>query len=407
MKKEKEQIVEVDINDPLYQQIWNLPKTDLHCHLDGSLRINTIIDLIKKQGMPYPINKDELRMLVVKDDMVHAQHKSLPEYLKAFEITTSVMQDTEAIERVAFELAEDAAQENVRYLEIRFAPILHTNKGLDMESITSAVCRGLERAEAKYDIITGVIICAMRHYVSCGIEDNLMKSLPYGDPESASVLMAMQTAMHAVEMAKKDHHIVGFDLAGAEMDNPPKRYREAFSVVTNAYIPITVHAGEAFGPESIQQAVCYLHVRRIGHGTNLYKDPLLMSYFMNERIPIEICLTSNLQTNPEHHSYKSHPLRIYLNNRLRTTLCTDNRLVSDTTVTKELYIAAKTFDLDINQIKILITHGFNSVLFNSHFPNSSNSYNALRRLRSRVSQEIKYKEALDAVNIKFHEPKES
>jgi adenosine deaminase len=394
---------EIDINDPLYQEIFRLPKTDLHCHLDGSLRIDTIIDLIKQGGMPYPINREELAKLVVKDNMIYSRDKSLPEYLKAFEITTSVMQNVEAIERIAFEVAEDAANENVRYLEIRFAPILHTNQGLDMESITGAVCRGLARAEKQYDIVTGIIICAMRHYVPCGIENNLMKSLPYGDPESASVLMALQTARHTVEMAKKDSHIVGFDLAGAEFDNPPKRYKDAFSIVTNGYIPITVHAGEAFGPESIQQAVCYLSVKRIGHGTNLYKDPLLMTYFMNERIPIEVCLTSNLQTNPEHNSYDTHPLKTYLQNRLRTTLCTDNRLVSNTTVTKELYIAAKTFSLDISQIKILITHGFNSALYNCYFPQSPNAYNALRRLRSRVSQEIKYKEALDSVNKAYKE----
>jgi len=405
MKKEmkKGTTIDMDMQDPLYQEILKLPKTDLHCHLDGSLRIDTIIELIKQQGMPYPINRDELRRILVKDDMVFSRDKSLPEYLKAFEITTSVMQNEESLERISFELAEDAAAENVRYLEIRFAPILHTNKGLSMEQITLAVCRGLDRAEKQFDIVTGVIICAMRHYVPCGIEDNLMKSLPYGDAESASVLMAMQTALHAVEMAKKDHHVVGFDLAGAEYDNPPKRYRDAFSIVTNGHIPITVHAGEAFGPESIQQAVCYLNAKRIGHGTNLYKDPLLMSYFMNERIPIEICLTSNLQTNPEHFSYDTHPLKMYLDNRLRTTLCTDNRLVSNTTVTKEFYIAAKTFDLDINQLKILITHGFNSALFNCYFPQLNNSYNALRRLRSRVSQELKYKEALDSVNKKYQE----
>ncbi|MDQ7823914.1 MAG: adenosine deaminase family protein [Candidatus Eremiobacteraeota bacterium] len=396
MKKEKR--LEVDKSDPLYQEIFRLPKTDLHCHLDGSLRIDTIVELIKEQGMPYPVSREELSKLLVKDNLVYAKNKSLPEYLKAFEITTSVMQNEASLERIAFEVAEDAAQENVRYLEVRFAPILHTNKGLDMESITSAVCRGLARAEGKYDMVTGIIICAMRHYVSCGIEDNLMKSLPYATHDSASVLMAVETAMHAVEMAKKDHHIVGFDLAGAEMDNPPKRYKKAFSIVTNGYIPITVHAGEAFGPESIQQAVTCNNVKRIGHGTNLYKDPLLMSYFMNERIPIEVCLTSNLQTNPEHNTYESHPLRIYLENRLRTTLCTDNRLVSDTTVTKELYIAAKAFSLDLNHIKILITHGFNSALYNCYYPEALNSYNSMRNLRSRVARELKYKDALEEVN---------
>lgn len=400
---DREMFRDINTDDPLYQEILKLPKTDLHCHLDGSLRIETIIELIKEQGMPYPISREQLRQQVVKDDLVCAKEKSLIEYLKAFEITTSVMQNVNALERIAFEVAEDAALENVRYLEIRFAPILHTNKGLDMESITNAVIRGLSRAEEKYDIITGIIICAMRHHVCCGIEDNLMKSLPYADPEYASILMSIQTAKLAVEMAKKDHHIVGFDLAGAELDNPPKRYKKAFDIVTNGYIPITVHAGEAYGPESIRQAICYLNVKRIGHGTNLYKDPLLMSHFMNDRVPIEVCLTSNLQTNPEHFSYESHPLSIYLEHRLRTTLCTDNRLVSNTTVTKELYIAAKTFDLDLNHIKILITHGFNSTLHNCYFPKENNSYNALRSLRSRIARELNYREALDEVNKKYAE----
>lgn len=391
----------IDKSDELYKEIEALPKTDLHCHLDGSLRVDTAIELIKKNHLHWPTDKKELESRLIMDDMIYSSDKSLVRYLQAFDITTSIMQDTESIERISFELAEDAALENVRYLEVRFAPILHTNKGLSMREITRAVCRGLAKAEAQYKITTGIIICAMRHFVECGIERELMRSLPYATPEEASVLMAIQSSKHAVEMAQEDHHIVGFDLAGAEKNNPPKRYKDAFSAATYGYVPITVHAGEAFGPESIQQAVINNHVKRIGHGTNLYKDPLLMTYVMNERVPIEVCLSSNLQTNIDYDNYESHPLRIYMDNRLRTTLCTDNRLMSNTTVTKELYIAAKAFNLDLDHIKILITHGFNSVFYNCYFPESNNSYSALRELRSAVSQEIKYKEALDNVNKQY------
>ena len=392
----------IDKEDPLYKAIFELPKTDLHCHLDGSLRIDTIIDLIGKQGVTFPVDRAKLEEQLIMDDMVYSKEKSLERYLKAFDITCALMQDTESIERIAYELAEDAAQENVKYLEVRFAPILHTNKGLTMEEITSAVCKGLEKAEQKHDIVTGVIICAMRHFVPCGIELNLLKSLPYIDYESASVLMAIQTARHAVAMAKKDHHIVGFDLAGGEKDNPAKRYREAFKIATEGHVPITIHAGEAFGPESIQQAVVDNHAKRIGHGTNLHKNELLMTFVTNERIPLEVCITSNLQTNPEFTKYEDHPLKKYMDNRLRTTICTDNRLMSNTTVTKELYIVAKAFDLDLDHIKILISHGFNSALYNCYFPESANAYKAMRKLRSKVTKELNYRDALDNVNESYN-----
>lgn len=385
----------------IFQEIKQLPKTDLHCHLDGSLRLSTIIELIEKEGVPYPIDEEALKKLVIKDDQVLSPKKSLVEYLKAFDVTTSVMQTESSLERIAYELAQDAAAENVRYLEVRFAPILHTNKGLSLEQITSAVCRGLKKAEGEKDITCGLIICSMRHYVPCRIQDNLMASLPYATHKEASSLMAMQTAKHTVAMARKDHHIVGFDLAGGEVGNPAKDYREAFYEVTNGFVPITVHAGEAVGPDSIKEAVNYLHVERIGHGTNLYKDPLLMNYFKNERIPLEVCVTSNLQTCEDFQSYDQHPLKHYIENRIRTTICTDNRLVSNTTVTRELALIAQAFDLDLDHVKILIMHGFNSALHNSYFPESNNAYNAMRDLRSRVEKEIKYRETLSQVNKKY------
>ena len=402
LEKTRELIKNME-KDSIYKEILALPKTDLHCHLDGSLRLDTIMSLIKKQGIAYPVDRDKIKSMVVKDDMIFKKDKSLVEYLDAFAITTSVMQDTASLERVAFELCEDAAKENIRYIEIRFAPILHTDRGLTMEEVTSSVLRGIERAEAKYDITAGLIICAMRHYVPCGIIENLMKSLPYSTPKEASIYLAMQTAQHTVSMAKKNHHIVGFDLAGGEDGNPAKTYKKAFYYATNGYVPITVHAGEAVGAESIEQSVNYLHCKRVGHGTNLYKSELLLNYFLNERIPMEICLSSNLQTCAEIKSFEEHPFKIYLDRRLRTTICTDNRLVSNTTVTKELYIAAKTFNLDMSHVKLIVMHGFNSTLYNCYFPDSKNSYNGLRRLRNRTEVELDYSAVKTSVSDQYVE----
>lgn len=387
--------------DPLYEEILVLPKTDLHCHLDGGLRLETIIELIQKQGISYPIDKGQIAQMVIKDDMMFQKEKSLVEYLKAFAITNSVMQELESLERIAFELCEDAARENVRYLEIRFAPILHTNKGLTLEEVTKSVLRGMEKAEKEYDIVTGLIICGMRHYVPCGIADNLLQSLPYATQKEASIYLAMQAAQHTVEMAKQNHHIVGFDLAGGEDGNPARTYKEAFYYVTNGYIPITIHAGEAVGAESIEESVNYLHCKRIGHGTNLYNNKLLLTYFMNERVPMEICLSSNLQTCSELTNFEDHPFKYYLEHRLRTAICTDNRLVSNTTVTKELYIASKVFNLDLEHIKLIIMHGFNSALYNSYYPESQNAYNGLRRLRNRVEKELNYPDVKTIVSDEY------
>jgi len=401
--EETKKLIDNMEKDPLYQEILALPKTDLHCHLDGGLRLDTIMELIKKQGVAYPVDREKIKNMVVKDDMIFKKDKSLVDYLDAFAITTSVMQDTKALERVAFELCEDAVQENVRYLEIRFAPMLHTNRGLSLDEVTSAVIAGMERAEAKYDIVTGLIICAMRHYVPCGIIDNLMKSLPYSTPKEASMYLAMQTAQHTVAMAKKNCHVVGFDLAGGEDGNPAKTYKKAFYYATNGYVPITVHAGEAVGAESIEQSVNYLHCKRIGHGTNLYKSELLLTYFMNERIPMEICISSNLQTCAEIKSFEEHPFKSYLEHRLRTSICTDNRLVSNTTVTKELYLVAKVFNLDMDHIKLIIMHGFNSTLYNCYFPESNNAYNGLRRLRNMAERELSYSDVKNSVSEKYRQ----
>jgi adenosine deaminase len=310
-----------------------MPKTDLHVHLDGSVRISTLIELAKKQNVTLPAKTEKsLKKLLVPG----INCKSLADYLQPFDIVLSVLQEAEALERVAFELAEDAAQENVWYMEVRYSPILHTKKGLKLTTIIDAVLTGLRKAEKKYDIKTGVIICGMRNI----------------SPESSIMLADLSVAY-------KHRGVVGFDLAGIEESYPAKHHREAFYRILNNNINTTAHAGEAYGPESIHQALHYCGAHRIGHGTRLLEDGDLLNYVNDHRIPLEICLTSNVQTKAAD-SFENHPLKFYYDFGLRTTINTDNRLISDTTVTKELGLAAKYANLNINDLKTIIVSGFKS-----------------------------------------------
>lgn len=316
-----------------FELLKKLPKTDLHVHLDGSLRIATIIDLAKKQNIDLPsFDERELAQQV----MTGKNCRNLAEYLSGFEITLSVLQDAEALQRVAYELAEDAAAENVWYMEVRYSPILHTQKGLKLPAIVDAVVEGLREAEKKFNIKTGVIICGMRNI----------------NPETS-----LQLAELAV--AYKNKGVVAFDLAGQEENYPAKKHKEAFYIIRNNNINTTAHAGEAYGPESIHQAIHYCGAHRIGHGTRLYEDGDLLNYVNDHRIPIETCLLSNVQTGAAA-SLEKHPLRFYFDYGLRVTINTDNRLISDTSVTNEFYLAAKHLNFNLDDIKSMIVDGFKS-----------------------------------------------
>ncbi len=316
-----------------YELLEQLPKTDLHVHLDGSLRIPTLIELAKKQGVELPSDDPETLAPIV---MSGKNCKNLGEYLQGFDITLSVMQEEEALYRIAYELAEDAAAENVWYMEVRYSPILHTRKGMKLTTIVDAVIEGLEAAEKKFNIKTGVIICGMRNI----------------NPETSLILAELAVAY-------KNRGVVAFDLAGQEENYPAKDHKEAFFLIRKNNINTTAHAGEAYGPESIHQAIHYCGAHRIGHGTRLYEDGDLLNYVNDHRIPLEICLTSNVQTGAAS-SLSSHPLRFYYDYGLRLSINTDNRLISDTTVTKELYLAAKHLDFTLDDIKSLIVDGFKS-----------------------------------------------
>ncbi|MDB4947643.1 MAG: Adenine deaminase [Gemmatimonadetes bacterium] len=312
--------------------LHRLPKAELHVHLDGSLRPETMLELAAEYGKPMPAAQPEALA-----DYMHVQDaRNLVEYLERFEITLSVMQTAESLERIAYELAEDLAAENVRYAEIRYSPILHTRGALPLTEAVDAPLRGLARAEAELGIRTSLIICGIRNM----------------DPGTSRDLADLTVAY-------KDRGVVAFDLAGAEYNYPAKKHKDAFYTVINKNMAATIHAGEAYGPESIHQALHYCQADRIGHGTRLFEDPDLMRYVNDCRIPIEICLTSNVQTRAVA-GFAEHPVRTYYDAGIVLSLNTDNRLMSATTVTEEYWRAHQHLGFTWTELADIALMGFHS-----------------------------------------------
>ncbi|MGH9742414.1 MAG: adenosine deaminase [Candidatus Acidiferrum sp.] len=312
-----------------HELLKSLPKVLLHEHLDGVLRPETVIELAKAEAyhqLPTE-NPDELASWFHHG----ANQGSLAKYLEGFVHTIAVMQTEEALERVAYEQAEDLGGDGVVYFETRFAPIFHTRKGLTHQQVVSAVLKGLDRGRKDFGIASGLIICAMRN---------------------------MDVSLEMAELAVdfRDRGVVGFDLAGEEGGYPPKKHIDAFHYIQRQNFNITIHAGEGFGKESIWQAIQYCGAHRIGHGTRLIEDiavaddgtvvklGALAQYVLDKRIPLEICLLSNVQTGAAR-SLAEHPFKIFYQEKFRVTLNTDNRLMSNTTMTKEFQAAADTFGL--------------------------------------------------------------
>lgn len=316
-----------------------LPKTDLHVHLDGSLRLTTLIELAQEQGVELPSREPA--------GLKHALHLgentgSLVEYLKVFDTTLKVLQTEDALVRVARELAEDAAAENVRYMEVRYSPMLHTRRGLRLTAVVEAVLEGLWQAKETLGIDANVIICGIRNI----------------SPESS-------LEMSQLAVAYKGRGVVAFDLAGAEYDYPAKHHLPAFQLVRQNNINVTIHAGEAYGPESIHQAIHDCGAHRIGHGCRLREDGDLLHYVNDHRIALECCPSSNVQTGAVR-DLASHPLKLYHDLGLRVTVNTDNRLVTDTTVSKELWLTHTQMGLSLDEIKRIILNGFKAAFLPFH-----------------------------------------
>lgn len=320
------------------------PKAELHCHLDGSLRLATLLDLARQQG--------RLERLPAQDEEALARalrridgSATLEEYLAWFGYTIPVMQTRAALHRIAYELAEDAAREHVRYLEVRYGPVLCTEEGLTLPQVSDAVLAGLRDAEADFGIRTGVIVC--------GLRDRF---------ESASLAQAELAVAHR-ETAGPDGlgmrrpGVVGFDLAGGERGNPAEMHGAAFYYARKHMLNITVHAGESFGPASIRQALFKCGAHRIGHGTTLGQDPDLLRYFVDRQIPLEVCPTSNVQTHVVA-SYEAHPVAEYVRAGVPVTINTDNRLFSHTTMTDELWLAHTRCGISSDALRECVLAGF-------------------------------------------------
>lgn len=317
----------------------SLPKADLHVHLDGSLRLATILDLAEKQGVDLGYSTvEEIRAAIG----CGSHFGSLEDYLRGFEITLKVLQTEASLERVAFELAEDAHRENVQYMEVRYAPMLHTQMGLKLTKVVEAVLLGLTHARNRYGIKVRVIICGIR---------NISAESSY--------------AMAELAVAYKNRGVVGFDLAGAEANYPAKSHEAAFRLVRDNNINCTIHAGEAYGPESIAQALHRCGAHRIGHGCRLAENGDLLHYVNDHRIPLECCPSSNVQTGAVR-NLSSHPLKRYFDLGLRVTINTDNRLITDTTVSKELWLVHTEMGVPFVDIKAMILAGFKSSFLPFH-----------------------------------------
>ena len=382
-----------------------IPKTDLHLHLDGSLRPSTLIELAKAAKVPLPSEtEDGLNELVFKE-----KYKDLPDYLRGFGLTCAVLQTAENLERVAYELAQDNIAENVRYIEVRYAPQLHVHPGLPMDAVVESVNRGLARAQKEHNrspavlqkgdipFHYGIITCAMRFFNRhmSAYYAQLFDVMPYIPSKELMAVASLEMARAAASLAhEKGIPVVGFDIAGAEAGFPAIDHRDAYQYAHVHFIKKTVHAGEAYGPESIFQAITECHADRIGHGTFLFaadrvtdpaiKDPAyyvkcLVDYIASRRIALEVCPTSNLQTIPSIETMADHPLKRMLEANLSVSICTDNRLVSRTSVTRELELVCNSLPVTPEKLRNIILAGFKG----SFFPGP---YNEKRALVRQISQ---------------------
>jgi adenosine deaminase len=312
--------------------IGRLPKAELHTHLDGCLRPETMVGLAREARVSLPVQDPEsLRRFMRVDDATN-----LEDYLKRFDITIALLQTPDAIERVAYEMVEDAARDNVRYLEVRYCPELSRRQGLSLDEVIAAELAGLSRGERDFGVIARVINCSLRQY----------------DPSVSFHIAERSVAFHG-------RGVVAFDLAGPEAGRPPGIHRAAFDAAARGYLAITVHAGEAAGAESVAEAVQQCHANRIGHGTRLREDARLMDYLRDRRIPIEINITSNVQTRAVHRA-SDHPVREYFDAGLNVTLCTDAWLMTGVTLSDEYWLAHTDLGFSRKEIGRLILNGFES-----------------------------------------------
>jgi adenosine deaminase len=320
------------VNPVFVDVVQRMPKADLHCHLDGSLRPSTLLELSVERGLTLPVATAP----ALGDWMRVDDARNLEDYLARFAVTLAAMQDTVALERIAQEFVLDAARDGVRYIEARFCPALHVRGGLSLDDVMQAVMRGLVRGEKETGTLARVIVCALR-------------SVPW--PHSLE--------MAELAVAHKGKGVVAFDLAGGELGHPASDHALAFDYARQHDLAVTVHAGEGDGPSSIRDAIHRCGANRIGHGTRLREDPSLEAYVIDHRITLEVCPTSNVQTRVVP-SFAEHPLARYAVMGAVVTINTDNRLMSGVSLTDEYVRCAQHLHFDIDTLAMLAITSFDS-----------------------------------------------
>jgi adenosine deaminase len=327
------------------------PKVLLHDHLDGGVRPATIVELATEHGYTaLPTHDvDELTTWIRRG----ADRLSLPLYLETFEHVTGVMQERDAIVRVAAECAIDLAADGVVYAEIRYAPEQHLQHGLTLDEAVLAVQEGLALGQ--------------RHALDAGHEITI-----------GTLLCAMRQAEHSTEIAQlairhRDHGVVGFDIAGPEDGFPPSAHREAFDAIHRANFHTTIHAGEAFGLPSIHEALQFCGAERLGHGVRIVDDITihpdgtatlgsLASYVRDRRVPLEMCPTSNVHTGAAA-SIAQHPIDLLKRLRFRVTLNTDNRLMSNCSMASEMTLLCDTFGYGLADLQWFTVNAMKSAFW--------------------------------------------
>lgn len=381
--------------------IQEMPKTDLHLHLDGSLRIPSLIEMARAGNIKMPSYTEE----GLKETVFKSHYANLGEYLHGFQYTCAALRDLENIERASYELAWDNINENVYYIEVRFAPqlMMDVEKGLTFEAVMIASNKGFEKAKKEFnnsaevksgarpEFHYGIISCAMRKFGPKGYSPyytNFYKAMEYSKEMDVLRAGAMQMVRAAVKVRDElAIPIVSIDLAGQEDGYPPGKFKDIYAYAHQHFMHKTVHAGEAYGAESIFQAITECYADRIGHGYYLFNEDKIMdetvkdkkkylesliSFVADKRTTIEVCLTSNLQTNPSIQNIKDHNFKHMLANRMSLTICTDNRLVSDTTVTKEFQLAVDNFTIAPKHLKDLVAYGFKKSFFFGNYIDKRN-----------------------------------
>ncbi len=307
------------------------PKAELHVHLDGCVRPATMLELAKAQRVKLPAETPEAlaAALTVKGA------RSLEEYLTKYQYTLAVLQTAAALERVAYEFVLDVAAENVRYVEVRYSPLLH-RPALTLVQAIEAPLRGIKRAEAETGTKVGLIVCGIR---------------------TRPAAESLELARAAVDY--RTAGLVAFDLAGAERGHPAREHRDAFAHAAQHGLACTCHAGEGDGAASIREALHVCGAQRIGHGTRLQEDPALLEEVVARRIPLEMCLTSNLHTHTVA-AIAEHPFRGYLERGVQVSLNTDGRLMDGISLTDEYFLAHSTLGLTREQLARVVLNACES-----------------------------------------------